>query len=257
MDKRTDDMDILGFFKEKVKKEKEQRAQFEQEEEIKEFREKYKFLQFEELLETNLFKKYLTKKYLLENVFYLTISFFVNNFNTICYMVMILNHIMSASLVTLFYPLSIFCFALIEYPRPKRHFWNICLYYTVFLILIKFILSQKIITIIIDEKDYKEIIDYLHSYKIGFKYHSDLFSAQFVRYIIFDILTLLSILINRNFLIADGIWDKIEQETENIYQASERIAIYQTKTYENKVDAIKDLLLQYLYSKRNFKFDKG
>ena len=66
---------------------------------------------------------------------------------------------------------------------------NHCLYYTVFLILIKFILSQKIITIIIDENDYKEIIDYLHSYKIGFKYHSKLFSAQFVRYIIFDILT--------------------------------------------------------------------
>ena len=248
IEKKSDDVDILGFFKEKVKKEKEERAQIEEEEKIKEYREKYKFQQFEELFETNLFKKYLTKIYLLENLFYLTFSFFVHNFNTICYMVMILNHIMSASVITLFYPISIFCFALIEYPRPKKYYWNICLYYTVFLILIKFILQQKIITILISEESYNSIINYLYYYKIGFKYHSDLFSGEFIKYIIFDILTLLTILINRNLLITDGIWYKIEQEIENIYEASERIAIYQTKTYENKVDAIKDLLLQYLYT---------
>ena len=247
-EKKNEDADILGFFKEKVKKEKEERAHFEQEEKIKEFRERYKFQQFEELLETNLFKKYLTKTYLIENLFYLTFSFFVHNFDTICYMVMILNHIMSASVASLFYPLSIFCFALIEYPRPKKVYWMICLYYTVFLVLIKFVLQQKIITIIVDEESYKDIIDYLYYYKIGFKYHSSLFTGEFIRYIIFDVLTLLTILIYRNLLITDGIWYKREQEIENIYEASERIAIYQTKTYENKIDAIKDLLLQYLYT---------
>ena len=247
-EKKSEDVDILGFFKEKVKKEKEERAQFEHEEKIKELRERYKFQQFEELLETNLFKKYLTKMYLLENLFYLTLSFFFHNFNTICYMVMILNHIMSASLTTLFYPLSIFCFALIEYPRPQKYYWMICFYYTVFLVLTKFVLQQKIISIIVPEDKYQEIIDYLYYYKIGFKYYPSLFTAEFVRYIIFDILTLLTILVNRNLLITDGIWYKREQEIENIYEASERIAIYQTKTYENKIDAIKDLLLQYLYT---------
>ena len=248
VEKKNEDIDILGFFKEKVKKEKEERAQFEEEERIKELRERYKFQQFEELLETNLFKKYLTKSYLLENIFYLTFSFFVHNFNAICYLIMILNHIMSASLITLFYPISIFCFALIEYPRPKKYYWMICLYYTVFIIIIKFILQQQIITMIVDEEDYKSIIDFLYYYKIGFKYHQTLFNSEFIRYIIFDILTLLTILINRNLLITDGIWYKTEQEIENIYEASERIAIYQTKIYENKIDAIKDLLLQYLYS---------
>ena len=109
-------------------------------------------------------------------------------------------------------------------------------------------MQQKVITILISEESYNSIINYLYYYKIGFKYHSDLFSGEFIKYIIFDILTLLTILINRNLLITDGIWYKIEQEIENIYEASERIAIYQTKTYENKVDAIKDLLLQYLYT---------
>ena len=247
-EKKNEDVDILSFFKEKVKKEKEERAQFEHEEKVKELRERYKFQQFEELLETNLFKKYLTKIYLYENLFYLTLSFFVHNFDTICYLVMIVNHIMSASISTLFYPLSIFCFALIEYPRPKKYYWMICFYYTVFLILTKFVLQQKIIAIIVGNDKYEELIDYLYYYKIGFKFYSSLFTAEFVRYIIFDILTLLTILVNRNLLITDGIWYKREQEIENIYEASERIAIYQTKTYENKIDAIKDLLLQYLYT---------
>ena len=247
-EKKSEDVDILGFFKEKIQKEKEERAQYEKEEEIKELRERYKFQQFEELLETNLFKRYLTKIYLLQNVFYLSLSFFVHNFNTICYISMILNHIMSASISSLFYPISIFCFALIEYPRPQKNYWVVCLYYTVFLILIKFVLQQKIITILVGEEEYENIINILYHYKIGFKYHESLFTLKFVRYIIFDILTLLTILINRNLLITDGIWYKREQEIENIYEASERIAIYQTKTYENKIDAIKDLLLQYLYT---------
>jgi hypothetical protein len=246
--KNSEDLDVLGFFKEKLAKQKEQRAQMEKEEEIKEYREKYKFIQFEELLETNLFKKYLTKVYLLQNIFYLFLSLFVHNFNSICYSVMILNHIMSASAASLFYPLSIFCYALIEYPRPPKYYWIICLYYTVFLILIKFVLQQKVIAIVLGEDTYENIISFLYHYKIGFKYHSSLFTREFLRYIIFDMLTLLAILINRNLLITDGIWYQREQEIENIYEASERIAIYQTKTYENKIDAIKDLLLQYLYS---------
>ena len=248
-EKRNEDVDILGFFKENLKKEKEVREQFEKEEDIRQLRERYKFQQFEELLETNLFKKYLTKTYLLENVFYLTLSFIIHKFNSICYLVMILNHIMSASLSTLFYPISIICFALIEYPRPSRFYWSVCLYYTVFLMLIKFVIQEKLITIIVDESEYKDLINsYLYDFKIGFKYHEDLFSGEFFKYIFFDALTLLTILINRNLLITDGIWYKREPEIENIYEASERIAIYSTKTYESKVDAIKDLLLQYLYS---------
>ena len=69
---------------------------------------------------------------------------------------MILNHIMSASLSTLFYPISIICFALIEYPRPSRFYWSVCLYYTVFLMLIKLVIQMKSITIIVDENDYKQ-----------------------------------------------------------------------------------------------------
>ena len=249
-ERKSEDVDILGFFKEKLQKEKEQMAQIEKEEEIKESREKYKFIQFEELLETNLFKRYLTKMYLIQNIYYLTLSFFVHNFGTICYIVMMLSHFMSASAASLFYPLSIFCYALIEYPRPPKYYWIICLYYTVFLILIKFVLQQKIITIVLGEDDYKDIINFLYYYKIGFKFYSSLFTGEFVRYIIFDILTLLTILINRNLLLTDGLWYQREPEVENIYEASERIAIYQTKTYENKIDAMKDLLMQYLYTPR-------
>ena len=101
---------------------------------------------------------------------------------------------------------------------------------------------------ILDEKVYKELIDNLYNYRIGFRYFSSSFSSEFIKYIFFDALIIICVLINRNLLISKGLWFKREEEIENIYEASERIAIYGKKKYSNKMNAIKDLLFKYLYS---------
>ena len=230
MAKNSQDVDVLGKIKE-----------FNKEEQSKESLEKFK--QFKDVLKMKLFRHYLKTNYLVKNLLLFMLSFIISNFTSICYFVMILNHIISASIFSLFYPLSIFLYALLENPRPSFFYWVVCIYYTLCIILIKFIIQIKVLPLIINEKGkttYKEgIQDNLYNYKFGFKYCDSTFSGEFCIYILFDMITLLCLLINRNLLICEGLWNKREHEIENLYQASERIAIYQTKKYKNKSECHK------------------
>ena len=242
------DVDEISKFKIKQKTEKEYQEKKELEERKKTEKEEYKLKQFEEVLETKLFKEYLKRPYFIKYIFIYLQALFINNYNWVCYFFMILDHMLSSSVITLVYPLSIFCYALLEYPRPKKNYWILVLYYTFIIMFIKFFIQLKIILMILDEKVYKELIDNLYNYRIGFRYFSSSFSSEFIKYIFFDALIIICVLINRNLLISKGLWFKREEEIENIYEASERIAIYGKKKYSNKMNAIKDLLFKYLYS---------
>ena len=89
-----------------------------------------KYIQFPKIKNSKLFKKYLAKTYLLRKIIIDIQSIISNNFNWVCYFGMILNHIINSSIISLFYPISIFCYALLEYPRPSKKYWNICFIYT-------------------------------------------------------------------------------------------------------------------------------
>lgn len=47
-----------------------------------------------------------------------------------CYFVIILNHMVSASLLTLFLPILIFLWAMLSVPRPTKRFWMTAIIYT-------------------------------------------------------------------------------------------------------------------------------
>jgi len=220
-------IDILELFRIQTEKERIEKEKKEKELEIKKQKLKY----IEELFDTKLFKRYLKTSYQLWHIVLYLQSLFVNNFTWVCYFFMILNHISSASLISIVYPMSIFCFALLEYPRPKKSYWNFILIYTMIIMFIKFIIQLKAILFIISEERYEELIIKLYYYKIGFKYFDSTFNKAFMRYISYDGLLIFSILINRNLLLTEGLWFKREEEIENIYEASERIAIYRTKKY--------------------------
>ena len=232
--------ELLELFRIQSEKEKEQKDKEESKEK--------KIEHIEELFETTLFKRYLKTGYLIEHILLHIQALFINNFTWICYFFMILSHMMSSSLITLIYPLSIFCYALLEYPRPKKNYWIACLVYTMIIMFIKFIIQLKLVHIFITEDTYTEIIEQIYYYRIGFRYYRSMFSKGFIKYILFDILVILSICINRNLLLTEGLWFKREDEIENIYQASERVAIYKNKKYKNTIEAVKDLLIKYIYT---------
>ena len=232
--------------RQKAEKEYEEKKELEARRKVE--KEEYKLKQFEEVLETKLFKEYLTRKYFIQHILLYLQTFFIRNFNWVCYFFMILDHMLSSSVITLIYPLSIFCYALLEYPRPKKIYWILVLYYTFIVMCVKFFIQLKIILVIIDEDSYIKLIDNLYHNRIGLRYFSSTFSSKFMKYIFFDALIIICVLINRNLLITEGLWLQREEEIENIYEASERITIYGQKTYTSKINEIKDLLFQYLYS---------
>lgn len=48
----------------------------------------------------------------------------------VCYLVIILNHMISASMVTLVLPILIFLWAMLSVPRPSKRFWMTAIVYT-------------------------------------------------------------------------------------------------------------------------------
>ena len=235
---------ILELFKQHNEKQKQEQD----EKDRLERKRKEKISQFEDLLETKLFQKYLKTSYQIKHILFYLFVLFINNFTWVCYFLMILDHMVSSSLVTLIYPISIFCYALLEYPRPKKTYWIFILFYTMIIICIKFIIQIKLFSTFVVESRYNELIrNNLYNKRIGFVYYTSTFSYSFLSYIIFDALVVCSILINRNLLISDGLWEYREEEIENIYEASERIAVYKDKICSNKYESY-ELILKYFYT---------
>ncbi|KAJ8374943.1 hypothetical protein SKAU_G00055230 [Synaphobranchus kaupii] len=56
----------------------------------------------------------------------------------VCYLVIVLNHMISASVVTLVLPILIFLWAMLSVPRPSKRFWMTAIVYTEVTIVIKY-----------------------------------------------------------------------------------------------------------------------
>jgi len=68
----------------------------------------------------------------------LFLKIFISNTEFICYMAMLSSMFISAGLIGLFYPLSIFGYALLEETRPSKKYWYMVLIYTSVLLILKF-----------------------------------------------------------------------------------------------------------------------
>ena len=208
-----------------------------------------------QLISSELFIKYLQKSYIIKSIMMDIVYFCLNYFYWVCFFVMIINHIMNSSLISLFYPISIFCFAIFEYPRPKKSFWFVCLTYTIIIIAGKFVINLGILR---ENENFKNFILNLYRNKIGLKICESTFSIDFLIYILYDALVLVVLLLNNYLLVSKGMWIDREQNIETIYQAMERIAINEDEYInEYDIDEIKSFVDKYLdYSKRKKKVEK-
>ena len=206
-----------------------------------------KFKQFYYLLDTNVFKYYFSSSYLFKTIFSVLGSFFSSNFDYLIYLLMIIDHMINCSILSLFYPLSIFCYALLENPRPKKSYWQVCLYYTIFVIIAKFIFQLKLFESIMGNEQYSDFINKLYNYKIGIRYFEEGFGTDFFSYIIFDSLLLLFLSLNKNILISNGLWDKREEQRENIYLANERVQKFKDIDTTIIMDKLRLFISEYYY----------
>lgn len=78
--------------------------------------------------------------HLLETFVYICIS----NTQAFIYFGMIFSMYQNAGIISLFYPIAVFGYALLEETRPRREFWNIVRIYTSALLLFKFLMNLSV-----------------------------------------------------------------------------------------------------------------
>ena len=207
-----------------------------------------KFKQFKYLLETKLFTTYFHTSYQIKSIISNLEHFLSNHFDYFCYGIMLIEHMINSSFLTFFYPISIFCYALLENPRPKKLYWEICIYYTIFILSIKFFFQLKLFNTIFEKENYEKFLDALYNYKVGIAHFNIGFGLEFFRYIAFDAFVLIILSLNRNLLISNGLWEKREEQIENIFAAQERVEANKDREFKNQND-IKELIKEFLFLK--------
>ena len=253
-------MNDLEDLEELLKSDKKEKKVLKMEEEKMIDLDQPKFRVLEKFIKTELFQKYLKTSFILKCILSDFITYCSKKFQFLCYLIMIINHISMASLISLIYPLSIFCFAIFEYPRPSKSYWKFCITYSIIVISVKCMIQLDLLVFIFENRNqvgndqkpiniYLEFLERLEQFKIGLKYTETTFSYEFFKYIIFDALVIIFLLINNYLLINSGLWDKREQDIENIYEANERIAKTKDLVFESN-DEMKKLNNTYLLSKK-------
>ena len=217
------------------KDEKEKDKQISEKEKEKLEREKYmaspKFLQVKRLvIQKALFRRYLRTSYILGLIIEDILYFISSNSHYLCFVVMLLAHFQSTSILSIVYPIGIFCYGVYENPRPGKFFWTLNMQYTIIVIILKFVLNLHVF---IRMEEFKEMINELQNWKVGFGCYEDTFSSEYFKYIFFDTLLLFFLFLQEYILISMGLWNKTEKEIENIHQAYERIFTNQNKIIIN------------------------
>uniref|UniRef100_UPI00398EE7E2 piezo-type mechanosensitive ion channel component 2-like n=1 Tax=Pristiophorus japonicus TaxID=55135 RepID=UPI00398EE7E2 len=123
----------------------------------------------------------------------------------VCFFVIILNHMISASMITLVLPILIFLWAMLSVPRPSKRFWMSAIVYTEVTIVIKYFFQFGFFPWnenLILTKDKTEFIPNI----IGIEKKEG--------YVHYDLIQLLALFFHRSILKCHGLWDE-DDRTES------------------------------------------
>ncbi|KAM9440006.1 piezo-type mechanosensitive ion channel component 2 [Clarias gariepinus] len=117
----------------------------------------------------------------------------------VCYLVIILNHMISASMATLVLPVLIFLWAMLSVPRPSKRFWMTAIIYTEVTIVIKYFFQFSFFpfnqNLEVDKKK-----PYHPPNIIGVEKKDG--------YVHYDLVQLLALFFHRSILKCHGLWDE-------------------------------------------------
>ncbi|XP_048385786.1 piezo-type mechanosensitive ion channel component 2-like isoform X2 [Stegostoma tigrinum] len=156
----------------------------------------------EELEESEKFYKAQPRALLLFFALYNTL---VARSEMLCFFVIILNHMVSASMITLVLPILIFLWAMLSVPRPSKRFWMTAIVYTEVTIVIKYFFQfgffpwNENLSITRDKPDFPPNV-------IGIEKKEG--------YVHYDLIQLLALFFHRSILKCHGLWDE-DEKNEN------------------------------------------
>ena len=96
------------------------------------------------LIRQDFFENYCSRKKIFLILIKSIWNFLYENNEYIIYFFLLLNHIISGSMISLIYPLLVLIFGIIQYPRPSKLFWRMLMVYTTFIIFLKFFIQINV-----------------------------------------------------------------------------------------------------------------
>uniref|UniRef100_A0A2K6FQ59 Piezo type mechanosensitive ion channel component 2 n=2 Tax=Propithecus coquereli TaxID=379532 RepID=A0A2K6FQ59_PROCO len=132
-------------------------------------------------------------------LFYAMYNTLVARSEMVCYFVIILNHMVSASMITLLLPILIFLWAMLSVPRPSRRFWMMAIVYTEVAIVVKYFFQFGFFP-------WNKHVE-LHKDK---PYHApNIIGVEKKEgYVLYDLIQLLALFFHRSILKCHGLWDE-------------------------------------------------
>ncbi|CAL8369473.1 unnamed protein product [Lota lota] len=166
----------------------------------------------DEIAESDKFYKCLPQHLKLAFALYNTM---VSKSEMLCYFVIILNHIMSASMLSLILPILIFMWAMLSVPRPSKRFWMTAIVYTELTVVVKYFFQFG-------------FFPWTTSAYRGINADRPFATPNIIGvekkdgYVLFDLIQLLALFFHRSILKCHGLWDNKEVEMPDFFKKMQK-----------------------------------
>ncbi|KAM9855188.1 piezo-type mechanosensitive ion channel component 2 [Aulostomus maculatus] len=135
----------------------------------------------------------------------------VSKSEMLCYFVIILNHIVSASFLSLILPILIFLWAMLSVPRPTKRFWMTAIIYTELTVVAKYFFQFGFFPW--TTSAYRGI-----NAERPFALPNIIGVEKKDGYVLFDLIQLLALFFHRSILKCHGLWDNKEVEMPDFFK---------------------------------------
>ncbi|XP_034551393.1 piezo-type mechanosensitive ion channel component 2 [Notolabrus celidotus] len=139
----------------------------------------------------------------------------VSKSEMLCYFVIILNHIVSASFLSLILPILIFLWAMLSVPRPTKRFWMTAIIYTELNVVVKYFFQFGFFPW--TTSAYRGI-----NADRPFALPNIIGVEKKNGYVLFDLIQLLALFFHRSILKCHGLWDNKEVEMPDFFKKMKR-----------------------------------
>ncbi|XP_055083092.1 piezo-type mechanosensitive ion channel component 1, partial [Periophthalmus magnuspinnatus] len=125
------------------------------------------------------------------------------NSELVCYLIIVLNNVVSASVISLVLPILVFLWAMLSVPRPTKRFWMTAIVYTEVMVVVKYLFQFG-------------FFPWNSVYEMTLNEDKPFFTPRILgleksdNYIRYDLLQLLVLFFHRSLLMRYGLWDHEE-----------------------------------------------
>ncbi|KAF7220893.1 piezo-type mechanosensitive ion channel component 1 isoform X2 [Nothobranchius furzeri] len=126
----------------------------------------------------------------------------------LCYFIIVLNNVVSASVISLILPMLVFLWAMLSVPRPTKRFWMTAIVYTEVMVVLKYIFQFG-------------FFPWNSVYETTLNKEKPFFPPRIFglekadNYLKYDLLQLLALFFHRSLLMQYGLWDHKDQNSSN------------------------------------------